>query len=106
MKDMRHLAWISAGAAVGFLSSFVLGDLLPLPVDLYYPLYFAVVVGFLWLYAHRTDLDVSEWISRRLVRGVLLGLAGGAVLVTGVLAQTATAGETGAELWWDVLGGA
>ena len=103
MTDVRHLAWIPAGAAVGFLSSFVLGDLLPLPADLYYLLYFSVVVGFLWLYARRTDLDIREWSSRRLVRGSLLGLAGGAVLVSGVLSRPATGGGPEASLWWDIL---
>jgi len=103
VNDVRHLAWIPAGAAVGFLSSFVLGDLLPLPVDLYYLLYFTVTVGFLWLYARLTDLDVSEWTSRRLASGVLLGLVGGGVLAMGVLARPATGGGPHAALWCDVL---
>ena len=103
MKNVRHLTWIPAGAAVGFLCSFVLGDVVPLPVDLYYLLYFTIVVGFLWLYVRRTDLDIAEWTRLRFVWGVVLGLAGGAVLVAGMLARPGGGGGSGTGLWWDVL---
>jgi len=34
--NLSHLLWIPAGALVGFGASLVFGDLLTLPVDLYY----------------------------------------------------------------------
>jgi hypothetical protein len=33
-SSARHLGWIPAGALVGFLTAFIFGDLLTLPVDL------------------------------------------------------------------------
>lgn len=98
-----HLAWIPAGAGVGFLSSFLFGDVLRAPVDLYYVLYFSAVLGFLAFYAKRTGLDLAAWASRRLGWGLALGLLGGAVLTRGVLAHPGSVGASGTGLWWDVL---
>lgn len=102
-RTLAHLAWIPAGAAVGFAVSFAFGDRIHLPVDLYYLVYFVVVLGFLAFYARRTGLDLRTWASRRLVRGLVLGVLGGVVLARGVLARPASAGETGAALAWDML---
>lgn len=101
--SLSHLLWIPAGAAVGFGASFVFADLIALPVDLYYLIYFAVVLGFLAFYARRTELDVRAWASRRLVWGVLLGIAGGLVLMRGVLARPETAHLSGATLAWALV---
>ena len=100
---MAHLAWILATAAVGFLTAFVFGDVLALPVDLYYLLYFASVLGFAGYYARRTRLDVKAWCARRLLWGVVLGVVVGAVLMQGVLARPATPGLSGALLLWALL---
>lgn len=89
--NLPHLLWIPAGALVGFGASFVFGDLITLPVDLYYLVYFAIVLGFLGLYAWRTGLDVGRWLRRRAVWGVALGVVGGLVLMQGVLARPETA---------------
>ena len=45
MNDARHLIWIALGALVGFGASFIFGDLLTLPLDLYYLIYFAIVIA-------------------------------------------------------------
>lgn len=42
----RHLLWIPATAIVGFAVPFVFADLLVLPVDLYYVVYFAATAAF------------------------------------------------------------
>jgi hypothetical protein len=97
---MSHLAWIPAGAVVGFLTAFVFGDILTLPVDLYYLLYFASVLGFFAYYIRKTRLDIRAWCSRRLVWSVVLGVLVGLVLMQGVLARPETAKLSGAELWW------
>lgn len=101
-EGVAHLAWIPAGAAVGFAVSFLFGDLLSLPDDLYYLVYFSAVAAFLALYASRTGLDLAAWTRRRLALGLVLGVAGGVVLVLGVLAHPPTPRETGAALLWDV----
>lgn len=103
VRGAAHLAWIPAGAAVGFTASFVFGDLLPLPRDLYHLLYFTIVAGFLVLYVAWTGLDVFRWTTRRLGRAIALGLLGGAVLARGVLARSGTPGPSGLALGWDLL---
>lgn len=103
VEGVAHLAWIPLGGAVGFGTSFVLGDRLPLPVDLYYLLYFTIVPGFLVLYGSWTGLDVRGWLTRRLGWGIALGILGGAVLARGVLAHPGTSGASGLALGWDVL---
>jgi hypothetical protein len=100
--DLRHLGWIPAAALAGWLASFVFGDLLTLPVDLYYLIYFTVVIGFLGYYVRRTGLEVRSWISRRLGWGVALGIVGGLALMQGVLARPATAPLSGAMLAWAI----
>jgi len=40
MNNPGHLKWIVLGALVGFGASFIFGDLITLPLDLYYFIYF------------------------------------------------------------------
>ncbi|MCI0433559.1 MAG: hypothetical protein L0271_07910 [Gemmatimonadetes bacterium] len=98
-----HLLWIPAIALVGFLSSFVLGDLVRLPVDVYYATYFAIVIGFFVFYAKRTQLDLGAWTRHRWTAGLALGIVGGIILAQGVLARPETARFQGAMLGWAVL---
>lgn len=101
--DLRHLTWIPAGALMGWAVAFVFGDLLTLPVDLFYALYFAAVIGSFAYYVRRTKLDLREWIGRRLGRSVLLGVLAGLALMQGVLARPATPHLSGASLDWALL---
>ena len=103
MIDLRHLGWIPAGAGVGFGSSWLFADVLGLPVDLYYLLYFSAVLGFIALYVKETGLDLAAWTARRWGWGLALGLTGGLVLVQGVLSGPGTPRADGLVLWWDVL---
>lgn len=103
MKSVSHLGWIPLGAAVGFASSYVFGDLLVLPVDLYYLIYFAAVVGFLAFYVWRTGLDLRTWFSRRMLWAVGLGLVGGVVMLQHVLSHAPTETLAGPFLWWAVF---
>lgn len=100
---LRHLGWIPAGAGVGFGLSFVFGDLVVMPVDLYYLIYFAGVTGFLAFYVHRTRLSLRVWTARRIVPALVLGIAGGLVLVRGVMMRPPTPSLHGGELAWALL---
>lgn len=100
MTSYAHLVWIPVGALVGFLASFLFGDLILLPVDLYYLIYFVVIAAFFILYVRKTALDVRVWISRRLGWAVLLGILGGLVLMQGVLARPETPQLSGGMLGW------
>jgi hypothetical protein len=98
-----HLVWIPAAALVGFAASFVFGDRIVLPLDLYYLVYFVIVGGFLAVYVTRTKLDVRRWASRRLGWAVGLGIVGGIMLMRGVRAQPETAHLEGGMLAWALL---
>jgi len=103
MNNPGHLIWIAVGALIGFVSSFIFGDLLALPVDLYYLVYFGIIITFFSTYIKKTRLNPREWFSRRLVWGVVLGLVSGALMVQFVLKGPATERFTGAYLGWLVF---
>ena len=44
MDNRGHLVRVVFGAMVGFGASFIFGDLLTLPLDLYYLIYFAIII--------------------------------------------------------------
>lgn len=101
-RTLAHLVWIPAGAMVGWMASFVFGDLLTLPLDLYYLIYFAIVLGFFGYYVRRTELDLRRWILRRLWWAVGMGVLGGLALMQGVLARPETPHLSGGMLAWAV----
>jgi hypothetical protein len=103
MNNPGHLIWIAVSALIGFVSSFIFGDLLSLPVDLYYLVYFGIMITFFSTYIKKTQLNPREWFSRRLVWGVVLGLVSGALMVQFVLKGAATERFTGAYLGWLVF---
>jgi hypothetical protein len=103
MPHSGHLKWIGFAALVGFGSSFLFGDVMNLPVDLYYLLYFGSVFIFLSAYIRKTHFNIKEWISRRWGWSVLLGLLFGAMMVQNVLSRPETEGYTGTYLAWLIL---
>jgi len=111
MNQPKHLVWIVAAAAAGFVSSFIFGDLITLPVDLYYLIYFLIVAALFATYVRVTKLDVGKWVSRRWVWAVISGVAVGVVMVLNVLSRPATPGYSGLTLagliiWRGLLYGA
>jgi hypothetical protein len=100
MNNSKHLIWIAWGALVGFGSSFIFGDLLTLPVDLYYLIYFGIIITFFNIYIKKTQLNLREWFLRRLVWGILLGLIVGAAMVQNVLSRPETERFMGTYLVW------
>lgn len=103
MNNPGHLKWIVLGALVGFGASFIFGDLITLPLDLYYLIYFAIIITFFTAYIRKTELNLREWFSRRWVWGVLLGLIFGALMVQNVLSRPATEKFTGPYLAWPIF---
>ena len=100
MSNSGHLIWIAWGLLVGFGASFIFGDLLALPFDLYYLIYFGIIITFFSLYIRNTHLKLKEWFSKRLVWGILLGLIFGALMAQNVLSRPETEKFTGAYLAW------
>ena len=100
MRYSGHLLWIAWGVLVGFGSSFIFGDLLTLPTDLYYLIYFGIIITFFSIYIRKTQLKLKEWFSKRFVWGILLGLIFGALMVKNVLSEPETERFTGTYLAW------
>ena len=100
MNNPGHLTWIASGAIVGFGASFIFGDLITLPLDLYYLIYFGIIISFFTVYIKKTKLNLREWFSRRLLWGSLLGLVFGALMVQNVLSRPETEKFTGFYLAW------
>jgi hypothetical protein len=100
MPSLKHLAWIPAGAGVSFLASFLFGDLLPLPADLYYLIYFGIIGGFLAIYTRTTGLKLRPLLSRRLVPGLALGVLIGLLMMENVLSRPGTEQLAGGMLPW------
>jgi hypothetical protein len=103
MNNAGHLIWIALSALVGLGASFIFGDLLLLPVDLYYLVYFGIVILFFSIYIRNTRLDLRNWVSRRLVWSILLALILGAFMIQNVLSRPETEKFTGAYLAWLVF---
>jgi hypothetical protein len=100
MNYVKRLMWIPAGALSGFLVSFIFGDLLTLPVDLYYLIYFVVIIVFFPIYIKKTKLNLKEWFLRRIRWGIVLGVIFGALMVRNVLSRPETETFSGLYLGW------
>jgi len=103
MNNSWHLKWIAFAAMVGFGSSFIFGDLMTLPIDLYYLIYFGVNIFFFFTYIKGTNLNIKEWVSRRWVWSVLIGLAFGALMLQNVLSRPETDRFAGTHLAWFIF---
>ena len=100
MDNPGHLKWIVFGVLVGFGASFIFGDSITLPLDLYYLICFGIITTFFTIYIKKTQLNLKEWFFRRWVWGILLGLVFGALMVQNVLSRPATEKFTGPYLVW------
>ena len=103
MNLVGCIQWIVFGALTGFGASFIFGDLMVLPVDIYYLIYFVIITAFFVVYVKKTGLNLKEWVARRLIWGILLGLVFGALLVKNVLSRPDTERFAGAYLAWLIL---
>jgi hypothetical protein len=103
MLSAAHLVWIPTGALVGFLASFVFGDLISLPVDLYYLIYFSIVLGFFAVYVRSTGLDLGSWVRARLIWAFVAGTVVGLLMMRNVLSRPETEKLGGMLLWWGIF---
>ena len=103
MNTSKHLAWIVFGTFVGCATSFIFGDLLTLPLDLYYLIYFGIILGFFGLYVRYTHLDLKTWFFRHLGWGSALGVIFAVIMVKNVLSRPATAQFSGGYLAWEIF---
>jgi len=101
---LAHLAWFGAGLVGAFLIPYVFTSLLDLQHDLYYLLYFALVLPFLYAYVRWSGVSAGELLRRNWHWSLVLGAAAAAFVVANVLSRDSTPHPAGGyfafELFW------
>jgi hypothetical protein len=100
---LTHLFWIPVGAGVGFLASFVFGDVFTLPLDLYYLIYFTIVGAFFATYIKSSGVAVRRLASRRMGWAAVLGVVVGIVMLVNVIGRPETERFSGGMLAWAIF---
>jgi hypothetical protein len=103
MSNSFHLIWILFGAIIGFVSAFIFGDLLTLPLDLYYLIYFGIITIFFTLYVKKNKLNLKVWFSRRLLWGILVGMIFSIIMIQNVISRPETVKLEGPYLIWSII---
>ena len=98
-----QLRWFATACVVGFAVPFLGSSVLDLQHDLYLGIYFAAVLGLLWVYVVATELDIRAVLTRNWKPGVLLGLFFGFLLVRNVYSEGATPHPDGAYFWFELI---
>jgi hypothetical protein len=107
----RHWVWLLTALPFAFALPFVLVDVLGLQRDLFYGVYTLLVAAFVAAWIRDTRLDARALVARNWGWGLVLGLAGAAVMASIVLrTEDATDRPGGLELigavaWRGVLYG-
>lgn len=76
----NHWLWLAGGLVYAFAVPFVFTDLLDLPRDVYYGLYFSAIGGLFCAWLRATGKSARELLRHRWRWGALLGIAFAAVL--------------------------
>jgi hypothetical protein len=96
--------WLTGGLLYAFAVPFVFADLLEVPRDLYYAIYFAAVAGLLYAWLHVTRQSARRLLLLRWPWAIGLGVAFGALLSFMVVGtEDATSRPDGVELAAAVL---
>jgi hypothetical protein len=100
---MKLSSWIVVLAAAGFAMSWLGASVAHWDRDALVLVY-AVVAGLLvFSYFRSTGVDFRQSLARRWQRGVMVGLAIGALLANNVMAQPASPEPHGVQLAWAIL---
>lgn len=108
---LRASVWIALAGGVGYAASAVFSGLLHWDRALFVLPYAVMVVIFLLAYVKRGDHDMRKVFRRHWTRGLVGGIAVGAILIRGVAAQPASGTPEGGHLalalvWLGVVYGA
>jgi hypothetical protein len=100
----EHIAWFGAGLAAAFLTPYVLTGPLDLQNDIYYLMYFAVALSFLYAYVRWSGVDLRALFSRGWRWSLALGLVVAVFVVINVLSRDSTPHPSGPyfvfQLFW------
>lgn len=87
LAGIQHAAWFVGGCVLGFAVPFVFSSSLELNHDLYYGIYFAVVLTFLGAYVLWTGVDVRHLFLRNWKWSVALGAVAAVMVVAAVYSR-------------------
>jgi hypothetical protein len=90
-----HLQWFALGTALAFLVPYIFTSLLDVQHDLYYLLYFASVLSFVWAYVTALGVSWRRLLVRSLRWSLVLGVPATAFVVVNVLSRESTPGPHG-----------
>lgn len=81
VSGWAHVEWLGAGLVVGFAVPFLLADTLGIARDLYYGVYGAIVIAFVFGWAWATGQQLGRAARKRLPLTLVLAAVAGAILV-------------------------
>jgi hypothetical protein len=102
VRPVRALGWLAGGAVLTFVVSLVGTDLLGLHHDLYYLLYFTIVLAYLAAFVARTGVPWQRVFGRNLAWSIGIGAVVAAAVARQILTQPGTARPSGAYLAFEV----
>jgi len=97
-----HFAWFGGGTLVAFLIPYLLTSVAGLQHDVYYLIYFATVLSFLYIYVRLTHVDVWAVFARNWRWSLALGAAATVFVVANVLSRDSTDGPSGGYLAFEL----
>ena len=93
-----HLFWILAAGGLGWVTSFVFGNVLQMSRYLFVGVYSAIVISFLVAYFGRLRLSTAAYFKRHLWLGLIGACVLSLIMVMGVVRQTRSIPPAGLEL--------
>jgi hypothetical protein len=97
------IGWILRLAIAGFVMSFLCTSVARLGRDAVVAAYLAIVITLLFAYARSAPVNLREHLVRHRQRGLIAGLAVGALLTINVMAQAASPRPSGFRLVWSLF---
>jgi hypothetical protein len=99
-----QIRWFIGGLMLAFAVPFLFADVLDVPRDLYYAIYFVIVFGFFSVWARATHQSLGDMLRRRWRLSLVLGVVFAGLLTLLVLrTEEATARPEGFELIGAIL---
>jgi hypothetical protein len=101
--NVEHMYWFLGGAIISFLVPALFGNNKNISIDLYYLIYFVVIVGFLTLYVKNNGIDIKSLIKNNLLITFVVTLLFSLIMIKSVLSYPATEKLAGNYLTWSIF---